>query len=69
MKVEFAGTQDKDALQQLQEAHRLYSEKLEDLIHSPYLSAEQQMEEVRLKKLKLRVKDEIAGNRPVYRFS
>jgi hypothetical protein len=68
MKVETAGTQD-EAIEQLQEAHRRYCEKLEGLLQSPYPSAEEQMEEVRLKKLKLRVKDEMMGNHPVYRFS
>jgi hypothetical protein len=66
MKVETAGTQDKEALQQLQEEHRRYSEKLDGLLQSTYLSSEEQMEEVRLKKLKLRVKDEIVGHRPNY---
>jgi uncharacterized protein YdcH (DUF465 family) len=69
MKVETAGTQDNEALQKLQEAHRRYSEKLEGFLQSPYLSAEDQMEEVRLKKLKLRVKDEMMGNRPMYHFN
>jgi hypothetical protein len=65
MKVETAGTQDEIALHQLQEEHRRYSERLEGLLQAPYLSAEDQMEEVRLKKLKLRVKDEIVGHRPL----
>jgi uncharacterized protein YdcH (DUF465 family) len=68
MKVETAGTQDDAALHQLLEEHRRYSEKLEGLTQSPYLSAEDHMEEVRLKKLKLRVKDAIVGNRP-YQFN
>jgi len=68
MKVETAGTQDNAALAQLIDEHRRYSEKLEGLTQTPYLSAEDHIEEVRLKKLKLRVKDEIAGNRP-YRFN
>ncbi|HUY81175.1 MAG TPA: DUF465 domain-containing protein [Acidobacteriaceae bacterium] len=44
-------------LEQLQTQHRHYSEQLEALTHKPYLSAEEQLEEVRLKKLKLHVKD------------
>jgi uncharacterized protein YdcH (DUF465 family) len=64
MKVETAGTQENAALSQLIEEHRRYSEKLEGLMQAPYLSAEDHLEEVRLKKLKLRVKDAIAGNRP-----
>lgn len=64
MKVETAGTQDDAALRQLIEEHSRYSAKLEGLTQVPYLSAEDQLEEVRLKKLKLRVKDEIVGHRP-----
>ncbi|AXC14825.1 hypothetical protein ACPOL_5577 [Acidisarcina polymorpha] len=69
MKVETTGTQDDVSIQQLQEEHRRYSEKLDGLSHSPYLSAEEQIEEVRLKKLKLRVKDEMMGHRPFIRFN
>lgn len=68
MKVETAGTQENPALNQLLEEHRRYSEKLEGLMQAPYLSAEDHLEEVRLKKLKLRVKDEIVGHRP-YQFN
>ena len=60
------GAQDEAILRQLQEEHRRYSEQLEGLLQSSYLSAEQQMEEVRLKKLKLRVKDEMVGHRSSY---
>ncbi len=69
MNIETPGPQNNEALRQLQEEHRRYAEKLEGLLQKAYLSAEDQLEEVRLKKLKLRVKDEIMGNRPVYRFS
>jgi uncharacterized protein YdcH (DUF465 family) len=41
---------------------------LDGLSQTPYLSADDHMEEVRLKKLKLRVKDEIVGHLP-YRFN
>jgi uncharacterized protein YdcH (DUF465 family) len=63
------GAQDEAILRQLQEEHRRYSEQLEGLLQSSYLSAEEQMEEVRLKKLKLRVKDEIVGHRSSYQFN
>ena len=63
------GAQDEAILRQLQEEHRRYSEQLEGLLQSSYLSAEQQMEEVRLKKLKLRVKDEMVGHRSSYQFN
>lgn len=63
------GAQDEAILRQLQEEHRRYSEQLEGLLQSSYLSAEEQMEEVRLKKLKLRVKDEMVGHRSSYQFN
>lgn len=63
------GAPDEAILRQLQEEHRRYSEQLEGLLQSSYLSAEQQMEEVRLKKLKLRVKDEMVGHRTSYQFN
>jgi uncharacterized protein YdcH (DUF465 family) len=63
------GAQNETILRQLQEEHRRYSEQLEGLTQSSYLSAEEQMEEVRLKKLKLRVKDEMFGHRSSYQFN
>ena len=63
------GAQDEAILRKLQEEHRRYSEQLEGLLQSSYLSAEEQMEEVRLKKLKLRVKDEMVGHRSSYQFN
>ena len=48
-------------LEQLKAQHRHYSELLEALNRKPYLSAEEQLEEVRLKKLKLHVKDMMAA--------
>lgn len=50
-------------IQQLEDQHRHYSEQLEALIHKPYLSAEEQLEEIRLKKLKLHIKDMMAARR------
>jgi hypothetical protein len=41
--------------------HRRYSMRLEELISKPYLSSDEQMEEVRLKKLKLHAKDLISA--------
>jgi hypothetical protein len=63
------GAQDETILRQLQEEHRRYSEQLEGLLQSSYLSAEEQIEEVRLKKLKLRVKDQMVGHRSSYQFN
>ena len=41
----------------LQAEHRRYAQRLEELIQKPYLSDDEQLEEVRLKKLKLHAKD------------
>ena len=41
----------------LQSEHRSYAQRLEELLGKPYLSAEEQLEEVKLKKLKLHTKD------------
>jgi uncharacterized protein YdcH (DUF465 family) len=40
--------------------HHEYAEKLDRLEAQPHLSDQEQMEEVRLKKLKLRLKDQMA---------
>jgi hypothetical protein len=37
--------------------HRRYAQRLEELIQKPYLTTDEQLEEVRLKKLKLHAKD------------
>ena len=37
--------------------HRRYAQRLEVLVQKPYLSADEQLEEVRLKKLKLHAKE------------
>jgi hypothetical protein len=47
----------------LEAQHRQYAQQLESLTQKPYLSADEQIEEVRLKKLKLRVKDQITAKR------
>jgi len=46
-----------DELDRLHAEHRRYAQRLEELLEKPYLSAEEQLEEVRLKKLKLHAKD------------
>jgi hypothetical protein len=63
MELEAKNLPDGEEIQQLEAQHRHYSEQLEALIHKPYLSEEEQLEEVRLKKLKLRVKDMMAARR------
>lgn len=45
--------------QSLREEHARYAAQLEQLASKPYLTESEQMEEVRLKKLKLRVKDQM----------
>ena len=46
-----------EEIHRLQAEHRNYAQRLEELLQKPYLSAEEQIEEVRLKKLKLHAKD------------
>jgi hypothetical protein len=41
--------------------HKRYSLRLEELLTKPYLSSDEQLEEVRLKKLKLHAKDLISA--------
>jgi uncharacterized protein YdcH (DUF465 family) len=43
--------------QRLSEEHSLYASQLQQLSSKPHLTDQEQMEEVRLKKLKLRAKD------------
>lgn len=44
-------------LDRLQAEHRRYAQRLEELLQKPYLNEDEQLEEVRLKKLKLHAKD------------
>ncbi len=46
-----------EEVDRLQAEHRRYAQRLDDLIQKPYLSEDEQLEEVRLKKLKLHAKD------------
>jgi hypothetical protein len=46
-----------EEIDRLQAEHHRYAQRLEELIQKPYLSADEQLEEVRLKKLKLHAKD------------
>ena len=45
--------------QRLAEQHKQYDAQLQQLVHSPYHSSEDLMEEIRLKKMKLHLKDEM----------
>src|ERR1019366_2338950 len=46
-----------EEIDRLHSEHRRYAQRLEELLQKPYLSADEQLEEVRLKKLKLHAKD------------
>jgi len=48
-----------EKFRELAQAHSSYSQRLDSLLSKKYLSEEEKIEEVRLKKLKLRVKDEM----------
>lgn len=63
MDMETFGSPNSEVIRHLEDQHRHYSEKLEGLLQKPYLSAEEELEEVRLKKLKLFVKDQMAALR------
>ena len=48
-------------IERLLSEHRRYSLRLNELMDKPYLSVEEQLEQVRLKKLKLHAKDLISA--------
>jgi uncharacterized protein YdcH (DUF465 family) len=48
-----------DEFRRLADEHSQYSQRLENLIQKKYLSEDEKVEEVRLKKLKLRLKDQM----------
>ncbi len=48
-----------DEFRKLADEHNNYSQRLESLASKKYLSEEDKIEETRLKKLKLRLKDEM----------
>jgi len=60
MDLEANGQPDSEEISRLEQQHRHYSEKLETLLQKPWLSEDEQLEEVRLKKLKLHIKDQLA---------
>jgi uncharacterized protein len=57
-----------EEFRQLASQHSEFARQLDDLESLPHLTEEQQLEETRLKKLKLRLKDQMEGmvlhNRP-----
>jgi hypothetical protein len=46
-----------DEIDRLHAEHRRYAQRLDELVQKPYLTEDEQLEEVRLKKLKLHAKD------------
>jgi len=48
-----------DQFQRLVQEHSQYSQRLESLTQKRYLTEDEKLEEVRLKKLKLRLKDQM----------
>ena len=46
-----------EEIDRLHAEHHRYAQRLEELLQKPYLSTDEQLEEVRLKKLKLHAKD------------
>lgn len=54
-------------LHRLEQEHHDYAERLDNLLHKPYLSEEEKVEEIRLKKLKLHLKDQITAVRNQHR--
>jgi uncharacterized protein len=48
-----------EELQRLAQEHSQYSQRLESLTQKRYLTDEEKLEQVRLKKLKLRLKDQM----------
>jgi hypothetical protein len=49
-----------EEINRLHAEHHSYAQRLEELLQKPYLSEEEQIEEVKLKKLKLHAKDLIS---------
>lgn len=56
-----------EEFRRLAEEHRNYSQRLDTLIQKRYLSEEEKLEEVRLKKQKLRLKDQMEMIEQQYR--
>ena len=48
-----------EEFRRLHSEHSQYAQQLDSLIHKKYLSEDEKIEEVRLKKLKLRLKDQM----------
>ena len=51
--------QSNDEFRKLAQEHSQYQQRLENLIQKKYLSEDEKLEEVQLKKMKLRLKDQM----------
>jgi uncharacterized protein YdcH (DUF465 family) len=58
---ELLGSQRSAEIQRLWTEHQRYASRLEQLMTKPYPSTDEQLEEVRLKKMKLHAKDLISA--------
>jgi uncharacterized protein len=56
-----------EEFRRLAQEHTQYSQRLDSLIEKRYLSEDEKLEEVRLKKLKLRVKDQMQNIEQEYK--
>ena len=56
-----------EEFRRLSDEHYQYSQRLDSLIQKKYLSEEEKVEEVRLKKLKLHLKDQMENLEQQYR--
>ena len=54
---ELHGSALSEEISRLHDEHHRYAQRLDELLGKPYLSEEEQIEEVKLKKLKLHAKD------------
>ena len=58
-----------EIFRKLAEEHSQYAQRLDALVTKRYLSEEEKLEEVRLKKLKLRLKDQMESLEQQFRSS